>query len=225
MPQLFTYIIPYDDGAAPHPFGGICTLAICKPTIRRTARVGDWAAGFGSKNAPNGLDLSGRLVYAMKVTEVLSMRDYDVKCRASWQQRIPDIHSLELSRRLGDCIYDYSGSQSTPKQRLGVHGTGNIDRDLSGERVLVSTEFYYFGSNPIKVPNSLSTIVPLNQGHQRPKNQPHVSDFIQWINGQGKPAGMHGWPHILLPWLKVNAPSIQVGGCAVRASDADVEYA
>jgi hypothetical protein len=37
MTQLFTYTIPYDDGAAPNPFHGICTLAICKPSIRRVA--------------------------------------------------------------------------------------------------------------------------------------------------------------------------------------------
>jgi len=76
MTQLFTYTIPYDDGAAPNPFHGMCTLAICKPSIRRVAKVGDWVAGLGSKNAPSG-DLSGRLVYAMKVEEVIPLSEYD----------------------------------------------------------------------------------------------------------------------------------------------------
>lgn len=35
MPTLYTYCIPYDDGAAPNPYWGICTLVICKPVIRR----------------------------------------------------------------------------------------------------------------------------------------------------------------------------------------------
>lgn len=72
MNRLFSYTIPVDDGAAPNPFDGLCTLAICKPKIRSRAKVGDWVAGLGSKNAPSG-DLSGRLVYAMKVDEVMSL--------------------------------------------------------------------------------------------------------------------------------------------------------
>ncbi len=45
---LYTYFIPFDNGAAPNPFGGICTLAICKPVIRRNAKAGDWVVGTGS---------------------------------------------------------------------------------------------------------------------------------------------------------------------------------
>lgn len=45
--RLFSYCIPVDDGAAPNPFWGVCTLAICKPAIRRVAEVGDWIAGVG----------------------------------------------------------------------------------------------------------------------------------------------------------------------------------
>ena len=44
-PRLFSYTIPIDDGAAPNPFHGMCTLAICKPGIRRVAKKGDWIAG------------------------------------------------------------------------------------------------------------------------------------------------------------------------------------
>lgn len=69
MPRLFTYTIPVDDGAAPNPFNGMCSLAICKPGIRRVAKPDDWIAGLGSKKAPSG-DLSGRLVYAMRVEEL-----------------------------------------------------------------------------------------------------------------------------------------------------------
>jgi hypothetical protein len=52
MPRLFTYTIPIDDGAAPNPFRGMCSLAICKPCIRRVAEEHDWVAGLDSKNAP-----------------------------------------------------------------------------------------------------------------------------------------------------------------------------
>ena len=86
MTRLFTYTIPIDDGAAPNPFAGMCSLAICKPGIRRTAQVGDWVAGLGSKNAPSG-DLSGRLVYAMRVERVLSS---GCKVRHQENQHDPD---------------------------------------------------------------------------------------------------------------------------------------
>lgn len=66
--MLYTYCIPYDDGAAPNPYWGICTLAICKPVIRRVARVGDWVVGTGSSHSPIG-DVAGAVVYAMQVTE------------------------------------------------------------------------------------------------------------------------------------------------------------
>ena len=89
--RLFSYTIPIDDGAAPNPFGGLCTLTICKPAIRRVAIKDDWIAGLGSMHAPSG-DLSGRLVYAMRVDEVMSLREYDRKAPLRWPFRIPDIN-------------------------------------------------------------------------------------------------------------------------------------
>lgn len=71
--KLYSYVLRYDDGAAPNPFWGTCTLTICKPDIRRKASVGDWVIGTGSKNSRlkdgNTYDLSDSVVYAMKVTK------------------------------------------------------------------------------------------------------------------------------------------------------------
>ena len=99
MNRLFTYTIPHDDGAAPNPFNGLCTLAICKPRIRSAANVGDWVAGLGSKDAPSG-DLSGKLVYAMKVKEKITLEQYDARCRTEWPSRIPETTSANLQDRL-----------------------------------------------------------------------------------------------------------------------------
>ncbi len=143
MPRLFSYTIPVDDGAAPNPFDGICTLTICKPGIRRVAIKGDWVAGLGSMNAPSG-DLSGRLVYTMRVGEVLTIEEYDRFAPIRWPSRIPKIDSRDLSARLGDCIYDFS--THPPKQRPGVHDERNRETDLSGENALIATHFFYFGS-------------------------------------------------------------------------------
>lgn len=106
MPRLFSYTILRDDGAAPNPFRGLCTLAICKPQIRRKAAVGDWVVGLGSKRAPSG-NLAGRMVCAMRVDQVLTLRDYDRLAPTHWPHRVPNLQSAIMSDRLGDCIYDF----------------------------------------------------------------------------------------------------------------------
>lgn len=164
MPRLFTYTIPVDDGAAPNPFHGMCSLAICKPVIRRAAKPDDWIAGLGSKNAPSG-DLSGHLVYAMRVEEVISLREYDINASTHWPHRIPNVQSAVLQDRLGDCIYDFSSG--TAVQREGVHGAGNVATDLRGKNVLISKDFYYFGSQARKLPDDLRPICHQTQGHRR----------------------------------------------------------
>lgn len=40
-PTLFSYCIRFDDEAAPNPFWSFCVLTICKPVIRRVAKMGD----------------------------------------------------------------------------------------------------------------------------------------------------------------------------------------
>ena len=159
MPTLYSYTIPIDDGAAPNPFHGLCTLAICKPAIRRNAEIGDWVVGLGSKRAPSG-DLSGKVVHAMKITEVVSIRKYDQMAKERWAFRLPNISSKDLTARLGDCLYDYSSG--SPKQRPGVHGPINMKTDLGGDNVLISNHFYYFGSNarPLKK-NSEGSVIKL----------------------------------------------------------------
>jgi hypothetical protein len=213
MRRLFSYTIRIDDGAAPNPFRGLCTLAICKPAIRRVAQRGDWIAGTGSRNAPSG-DLSGHLVYAMRVDDVLSFAEYDKRCRSQWPHRIPDISSPDLSERLGDCIYDFSNGK--PVQRPGVHGPMNKDTDLSGLNVLVSKYFYYFGSNAIQLPPHLHEICHQTQGHRSDANDPFFEDFVRWIDGGKRTVGqLYGWPDVVVDWEALS----RCGGCLLRRDD------
>lgn len=116
MPTLFSYCIPIDDGAAPNPYWGICTLVICKPKIRLEARIGDWVVGTGSTDSPIG-DVSGCVVYAMKVTRKMSMKEYDAFTAHNLRQKIPDWQNRDSRKRLGDSIYDFS--KKPPSQRKG----------------------------------------------------------------------------------------------------------
>lgn len=219
MATLFSYTVRVDDGAAPNPFGGMCTLAICKPSIRRAASRGDWVVGLGSANAPNG-NLSGRVVYAMCVERVLTLAEYDRLAPENWPLRIPDIDSLDMSRRLGDCIYDYSAG-SPPKQRPGVHGERNIKNDLGGENVLISTDFYYFGSRAYPLPDHLLGICHQTQGHKSKSNALLFRDFETWIRGLGlAPGQLYGWPDYIVDW----SLSGGCGGCVERQQEDENDF-
>ncbi len=212
-PRLFTYTVPIDDGAAPNPFRGMCSLAICKPGIRGTARKGDWVAGLGSRNAHSG-DLSGRLVYAMRVEEVMSLGEYDARAPTDWPHRIPNAGSADLSDRLGDCIYDFSSG--APVQRPGVHGPGNVDTDLGGKNALVSRDFYYFGGRAIPLPDHLLPICHQTQGHKSTADAPYFQRFVTWLRGLNlTPGQLYGWPDSIVDWREVPA----CGGCIIRKLD------
>jgi hypothetical protein len=179
---LYTCCLRYDDGAAPNPYWGICTLAICKPAIRRKASEGDWVVGLGSKRSPCG-DVSSKVVYAMHVTQVLSMKDYDLYCRKSLRKKIPDWRSVDFRKRMGDCIYDFRGPR--PQLRESVHRAGNRKTDLSGRNVLLSDYFYYFGNNPVELPNDLRALIHGTRGHKSGANDRYARRFVQWIESEG----------------------------------------
>lgn len=215
--RLFTYTIPIDDGAAPNPFYGMCSLAICKPGIRRVAQAGDWVAGLGSKKAPSG-DLSGHLVYAMRVEEVLTLQEYDRRAPLCWPHRIPKANSLALHERLGDCLYDFSGIE--PIQRRGVHGPSNVKTDLEGKNVLVSRYFYYFGNQAKKLPDDLLPICHQTQGHRSDSNAPYVEKFANWLLSVAPiPGQLYGWPDYVVDWSAIASG----GGCTTRERDIECE--
>jgi hypothetical protein len=210
MIRLFSYTIPIDDGAAPNPFHGMCSLAICKPAIRRTASPGDWIAGLGSKSPQSGKDLAGHLVYAMRIDEVMSLADYDKFAPSRWPDRIPDVASPDLVDRLGDCIYDFSSEKAV--QRKSVHGPANQRTDLSGRNVLVSKHFYYFGTRARLLPTHLHPICHQTQGHRSEANAPYVQQFVEWIEGLDLMVGqMYGWPDFVIDWPKLEAQGVCVG--------------
>lgn len=191
----------------------MCSLAICKPGIRRVARPGDWVAGLGSRNAPSG-DLSGRLVYAMRVETVLSLMDYDRHAITNWPHRIPNVQSADLSERLGDCIYGYS--RGIPEQRPSVHGRENIATDLSGQNALVSRDFYYFGNRAIPLPDYLRPICHQTQGHRSDSNGPYFDQFVSWLRNLNLASGqMYGWPDFIVDWRT----AAFCGGCMTRKID------
>ena len=192
MSRLFTYVLAHDNGAAPNPFGGVCTLVICKPQIRSAAKEGDWIVGTGPANSPIG-DIRGYLIYAMRVTGKMPMWQYDAYAQEHLPEKLPDWRSAHPPAMVGDAIYDFS--HNPPVMRKGVHDESDRERDLRGEYALLSEEFYYFGSQPAELPEQLIPIVKNGQGHRSTSNDDYLNDFLAWLKGLGlTPNQLYGKP-------------------------------
>jgi hypothetical protein len=191
MGKLFSYVVRWDDGAAPNPFWDVCTLVICKPKVRLAANVDDWILGTGGKNSPMG-DTRGQVVYAMRVTKKVTMRDYDRLCSVELPNKIPVWTSSELTQRFGDCVYDFT--IEPPNIRRSCHDETNRGTDLGGKYALLSTEFYYFGKGAPSLPEALLPIVKDGRHHQWKPNEPYKSAFVEWIRTQAP--GVNGDPQM-----------------------------
>lgn len=184
---LYSYVLRFDFGDAPNPYGGVCTLTICKPAIRRTAQVGDWIIGTGSKHSPVG-DISDYLVYAMRVSEKLTMAEYDLRCRKELTIKMPGHRSHRKQREniAGDSLYDFR-ELGGPRHRGGhMHFEPEMQaRDWSGIYALLSDEFYYFGSEPRAMPMHLHSLIKRGQNHYRKTAHDEIAAFEAWLKQEG----------------------------------------
>lgn len=218
MSKLFSYVLRYDDGAAPNPFWGICTLTICKPDIRRVAEVGDWVVGTGSKNVNlrdgNIYDFSNAVVYAMRVTEKMSLAKYDTYCNRYLHHKIPKWFTNNFKLRMGDCIYEYKNGDSIARLRKSVHKEENRDRDLGGKNSLLSKHFYYFGEEPKTIPNELRYIIKRGQKHYKYEDVETVKKFENWIS-KFKRNKIHAEPQLRYEF-ELSPIAEQISKCSIR---------
>lgn len=70
------------------------------------------------------------------------------------------------------------------EEDVGVHNAGNRRTDLSGENVLLSKHFYYFGNKPLRLPTYLMPIVHQTQGHKVTANKTYLDPFLKWLRRQ-----------------------------------------
>jgi hypothetical protein len=184
--SFYSYVIRHDNGAAPNPFWGLCTLTICKPDIRRTSNIPDWVIGTGSKNSRledgKTYDFSDSLVFAMKISRKLSLEEYDIFCKKSLVKKIPKWFNRDVRLRLGDCIYDYGDKNELPTLRKGVHTIENMKRDLGGKHSLLSKHFYYFGQEPRQIPQYLKHIIKRGRKHLVNDDEVTIKKFENWIS-------------------------------------------
>jgi hypothetical protein len=184
---LFSYVVMHDTGFSPNPFFGYCTLACCKPEIRRKAQVGDWVVGLTPKAQEN------RLVYLMRVEEVLDFDRYWKDKR--FRQKRPR-YDRDVLLRCGDNIYQLLPN-GDHRQLQSAHSNGTEENaelkghDLGGEHVLISETFAYFGSKAVTLPPELECLV-VGRGHRSRFSGAEINEFLRFV-GQAK-FGVHAPP-------------------------------
>lgn len=183
--RLFTYKVAWDSGCAPNPYGGICTLAICKPKIRSVAKKGDLIVGFGCKS-DSLPDEDWRIVYVMVVDkEPITWSDYIQKCMSEADYRVKRPGS---KMDHGDCIWVNTDHDHEPLDSWSGHGRDDFQRDVASSRkVILSTQFWYFGKGDkyrICLDEDLAEIVPVGVGHRSTSNNDFRDDFVKFFNRQ-----------------------------------------
>lgn len=199
--KLYSYIVTHDTGFSPNPFGGCCTLADCKPAIRRTAKVGNWIVGLSPKSDGN------KLIYAMQVEEIIPFDNYYLDSR--FTAKIPDFTNKNVVYKCGDNIYkplsngDFQQLQSMHSNGINEN-TKTKAQDLGGKYVLISKTFYYFGSRALNLPETLDNL-KVGRGHKSRFSSETIFTFINFISRQtvGVNAPPTTWPHDDDSWKTV----------------------
>ncbi len=197
---IYSYLLDHDLGLAPNPFGRYCTLAVCKPEIRKSKNIklGDWVIGTGSKalEESTGRILTNKLIYAMRITDRITLESYWHDSR--FQYKKPVMNGT-LVTMFGDNFYhkneigDWIQEDSTHSNEDGSLNDEHLRIDTRGENVLISEHFYYFGDNAPKIPNELINICHSTQGQKILKPDQLAIDFTKWLSSNFH-RGRHGSP-------------------------------
>lgn len=177
---LFIYVVRRDFGFAPNPFHGVCTLATCKPDIRKSAQVGDWVMGVGGAR----LKATGTCLYLMKITEMTTFDEYWVDSRFRLKRPLRNGSSLMM---VGDNIYHrnvegiWLQEDSHHSNPDGSSNMTNLKTDTRSHNVLISTHFYYFGSRAPHVDLKSIGYKPIRNYRKFSLNDNAVSGFIDNI--------------------------------------------
>ena len=175
--KLYSYIVAHDGGFAPNPFWGYCTLANCKPQIRRTAEVGNWIVGLTTKAKGN------RVIYAMQVEEILNYGQYYHDKR--FAEKIPDYSKRKVIYKRGDNIYEPLPNGAF-RQLRSAHSKKCQENpkakavDLGGVNILIARTFHYFGGCGPELPKHLDEL-KVGRGHKCHFQPETISDFSNFI--------------------------------------------
>ena len=186
MASVYLYAVTYDLGFAPNPFGGLCTIACCKPGIRATAQIGDWVVGMTGVRTKLAL----RCVFGMVVSGETTFDDYWTG--SDYRSRRP-VRNGTPKKLVGDNIYHRESAASPWLQENSVHsrldGTQcplNTAHDTRINRVLVSDRFVYFGALAPAMPQSIREKIGYhkNPRDRRRYDAVEAKPLLDWLEPQ-----------------------------------------
>ncbi len=160
--RTYVYKMTVNDGGAPCVRGGLLSLAICKPVIRRVAKEGSLIFGFAGnvmvRNYPDNC-----LVYVAEVTKKLDGAEYynHAYGGALRADQIYRWRNQLFERREKTANYH-------PEKDHLEHDLGRRDAGYPNRSVLISDKFRYFGSDgPLPQEEVLRDLLTvLTQGHR-----------------------------------------------------------
>lgn len=174
--NLFSYVLKTDSGFAPNVTGGYCTLACCKPKIRKLVEAGNWVIGTLPKRfGPN------RLAYVMRVNETMNFDEY-------FRDNRFEIKKLSN----GDNIY-YKKNNRLKQVQNRHHQEKDMHHDTKVDRVLISSLFWYFGDQAPEIPNEFRSLIKKGPAHKNENDSKLIRDFVSWVSSNYRP-GLHGYP-------------------------------
>lgn len=201
--KLYSYIVTRDFGFAPNPFPPACTLATCKPKIRKNARIKDWVVGIGSgaRKSP----FKNRLIYAMQIQEKLEYDDYWTDLRFIKKRPVMNGSKRQM---YGDNIYHrlspdtpYIQEDSHHSLPNGEENELNYMRDIPGQYVLVSNRFWYYGQNAILIPKKFLFLADVVRGYKIFNDTTQIGSFIKWLESLPQ-SGYIGRPYMFAEKFK-----------------------
>jgi hypothetical protein len=205
------YVQPWDFGMAPNVDGGVCTLATCKPAIRRNTKLGrEWVLAVGAvktvmhvaggkKTFENWKD---RLVYAMIPDERLTYDEYfndprfAAKIPHSRQEPGDNIYHLDRTGKhyeAVDCVNDIHRSDSQLRFDPDFSAA-----DMQAPVAMVAHDFWYWGENAPHLadtglkPKTIETLMHAKRGHLVVRDPEIIRDVVDWLRAQEP--GVHGQP-------------------------------
>ncbi|HVP52939.1 MAG TPA: hypothetical protein VMT05_12550 [Terriglobales bacterium] len=178
--KLYSYVVQHDEGRAPNPYFGVCTLCRCKfrdgpgkpKNVVELAKKGDWIVGTGGADARKSAG-HRKVVFAMQVDKKLTRGEYY------------DDPRFARKRPLKNGTYaQKKGDNERPKNPFERHD----------QFVLISRHFYYFGAKAICIPEDFPRIEKKGPGFKTSEFDPeYISRFVHWLEKNQQP-GRQGEP-------------------------------
>ena len=197
----FSYKIEHDYGLAPNPFGGYCTLAVCKPQIRNNnnLNIGDWIIGTGSVK----LNTEFHLIFAMRLEEKITFQEYWNDPRFNYKKPVTNGSLVQM---YGDNFYhrnpetgEWIQENSAHSLTGGIPNQNHIETDTRGKFVLISQHFFYFGDHSVPIPEPFRDVCSRGRNMKSRSIPLDVANsFIVWIQENYR-MGIHGDP---ISWSK-----------------------